>query len=84
MTGRWPHELSIAPRVPLDRTFPTLGRGPGAARGTPPPDFVGNLYYLQRTLRFSIGGFARYEDAYENQGGSRYSRPSGVPAWASR
>ena len=65
MTGRWPHELSVAPGVPLDATFPTLAEVLGR-EGYATAGFVGNIYYCN--ARYGIGrGFARYEDAYENQ-----------------
>lgn len=65
MTGRWPHELSVAPGKPLDATFPTLAEVLGR-EGYATAGFVGNIYCCN-TL-YGIGrGFARYEDAYENQ-----------------
>jgi arylsulfatase A-like enzyme len=65
MTGRWPHELSAAPGVPLDATFPTLAEVL-AREGYATAGFVGNIYYCNAL--YGIGrGFARYEDAYENQ-----------------
>lgn len=65
MTGRWAHELSVAPDVPLDSTFPTLAEVLGR-QGYATAGFVGNVYYCSSL--YGIGrGFARYEDAYENQ-----------------
>lgn len=64
-TGRWPHELSVAPGVPLDGAFPTLAEELGRA-GYATAGFVGNVYYCN--ARYGLGrGFARYEDAYENR-----------------
>jgi arylsulfatase A-like enzyme len=65
MTGRWPHELSVAPGLPLDRTFPTLAEALGK-EGYATAGFVGNVYYCN-ALYGMDRGFARYEDAYENQ-----------------
>ncbi len=65
MTGRWPHELSIAPGVPLDATFPTLAEVLGGA-GYATAGFVGNLDCCNALYGIDRG-FARYEDAYENQ-----------------
>ncbi len=65
MTGRWPHELSAAPGVPLDATFPTLAEML-SCEGYATAGFVGNIYYCNAL--YGMGrGFARYEDAYENQ-----------------
>jgi arylsulfatase A-like enzyme len=65
MTGRWPHELSVGPGVPLDGTFPTLAEVLGR-EGYATAGFVGNIYYCNAL--YGLGrGFARYEDAYENQ-----------------
>lgn len=65
LTGRWPHELSIAPSVPLDRTYPTLAEVL-AKQGYATAGFVGNIYYCN-ALYGMDRGFARYDDAYENQ-----------------
>lgn len=65
MTGRWPHELSARPGVPLDATFPTLAEVLGQ-EGYATAGFVGNVYYCNAAYGFDRG-FARYEDAYENQ-----------------
>lgn len=64
LTGRWAHELSVGPDVPLDGTFPTLGEVLGR-EGYATAGFVGNIYYCNALLGFDRG-FARYEDAYEN------------------
>lgn len=65
MTGRWPHELSVAPGVPLDGTFPTLAEILGR-EGYATAGFVGNIHYCNAL--YGLGrGFARFEDAYENQ-----------------
>jgi arylsulfatase A-like enzyme len=64
MTGRWPHELSVRPGVPLDGTFPTLAEVLGR-EGYATAGFVGNVYYCNAA--YGLGrGFARYEDAHEN------------------
>jgi arylsulfatase A-like enzyme len=64
-TGRWPHELSVRLGVPLDGTFPTLAEVLGR-EGYATAGFVGNFYYCSAS--HGLGrGFARYEDAYENQ-----------------
>lgn len=65
MTGRWPHELSVAPGVPLDATFPTLAEVLGGA-GYATAGFVGNLDCCNALYGIDRG-FARYEDAYENR-----------------
>ena len=63
-TGRWPHELSVRPGVPLDGTFPTLAEVLGR-EGYATAGFVGNVYFCNAA--YGLGrGFARYEDAYEN------------------
>ena len=65
MTGRWPHELSVGPDLPLDGTFPTLAEALGR-EGYATAGFVGNTIYCN--ARYGMGrGFARYEDVYENQ-----------------
>ena len=65
MTGRWPHELSVGPDLPLDGTFPTLAETLGR-EGYATAGFVGNTVYCNAL--YGMGrGFARYEDAYENQ-----------------
>ena len=65
MTGRWPHELSAGWDLPLDGTFPTLAEVL-AREGYATAAFVGNVYYCN--ARYGLDrGFARYEDAYENQ-----------------
>jgi arylsulfatase A-like enzyme len=65
MTGRWPHELSVSLNVPLDGTYPTLAEVLGG-EGYATAGFVGNFYYCN-TVNGIGRGFARYEDAYENQ-----------------
>ena len=65
LTGRWPHELSVAPGVPLDATFPTLAEVLGR-QGYATAGFVGNIYYCNNIYGFGRG-FSRFEDAYENQ-----------------
>ncbi len=65
MIGRWPHELSVRPGVRLDGRFPTLAEVLGR-EGYATAGFVGNIYYCNAL--YGMGrGFARYEDAYENQ-----------------
>jgi arylsulfatase A-like enzyme len=64
LTGRWPHELSVGPDLPLDNTFPTLAESL-EREGYATAGFVGNICYCNAL--YGIGrGFARYEDAYEN------------------
>ena len=65
MTGRWPHELSVGPDLPLDGTFPTLAEALGRV-GYATAGFVGNTYYCH-TMYGMDRGFARYEDVYANQ-----------------
>lgn len=65
MTGRWAHELSVGPDRPLDSTHPTLAEVLGR-EGYATAGFVGNIYYCTALLGLDRG-FARYEDAYENQ-----------------
>jgi arylsulfatase A-like enzyme len=65
MTGRWPHELSVRPGVPLDATFPTLAEVLGR-EGYATAGFVGNVYFCNASYGLDRG-FARYEDAYENR-----------------
>ena len=66
MTGRWPYELSAGWDRPLDGKFPTLAEAL-EREGYATAGFVGNIYYCSGTL-FGLGrGFARYDDAYENQ-----------------
>ncbi len=65
LTGRWPHELSVGPDLPLDGTFPTLAESL-ARRGYATAGFVGNTTYCHSL--YGIGrGFARYEDMEENR-----------------
>ena len=65
MTGRWPHELSVGWDLPLDRTFPTLAESL-EREGFATAGFVGNVHFCNAI--YGLGrGFARYEDAYENQ-----------------
>lgn len=62
-TGRWPHELHVADRRPLDRTYPTLAEAL-AARGYATAGFIGNTYYCNSW--YGLGrGFAHFEDYYE-------------------
>ncbi len=65
MTGRWPHELSVGPDLPLDATFPTLAEALGR-EGYATAGFVANTIYCN-SLHGMGRGFARYEDIYENQ-----------------
>ncbi|MGC8644102.1 MAG: sulfatase-like hydrolase/transferase, partial [Isosphaeraceae bacterium] len=65
MTGRWPHELSVRPGVPLDGTFPTLAEVLGR-EGYATAGFVGNVYCCNAAYGLDRG-FARYEDAYEKR-----------------
>ena len=65
LTGRWPHELSVSWDLPLDGTFPTLAEVL-EREGYATAGFVGNVYYCN-SLYGLARGFARYEDAYENQ-----------------
>jgi arylsulfatase A-like enzyme len=65
MTGRWPHELSVGPDLPLDGTFPTLAEVLGR-EGYATAGFVANTIYCN-ALHGMGRGFARYEDIYENQ-----------------
>ncbi len=70
MTGRWPHELSVAPGVPLDGTFPTLAEVLGR-EGYATAGFSGNIFCCNAL--YGMGrGFARFEDAYENQTASLF------------
>ncbi len=64
-TGRWPHELSVGPDRPLDSTFPTLAETL-AHEGYATAGFVANTSYCNALYGLDRG-FARYEDAYENQ-----------------
>ena len=78
MTGRWPHELSVGPDLPLDGTFPTLAEALGR-EGYATAGFVGNTFYC--SALYGLGrGFARYEDVYENQNVSLFEtvRSSGL------
>jgi arylsulfatase A-like enzyme len=78
LTGRWPHELSVGPDLPLDATFPTLAETLGR-EGYATAGFVGNTVYC--SARYGLDrGFARYEDAYENQAVSPFEvvRSSGL------
>ncbi len=65
MTGRWPHELSVGMRVPLDGKYPTLANVL-SHEGYATAGFVGNIYYCNSVFGINRG-FAHYEDAYENQ-----------------
>jgi arylsulfatase A-like enzyme len=78
MSGRWPHELSVGPDRPLDRTFPTLAEIL-AKEGYATAGFVGNTGYCS-ALTGMGRGFAHYEDSYENQSVSLFEtvRSSGL------
>jgi arylsulfatase A-like enzyme len=78
MTGRWPHELSVGPDLPLDGTFPTLAEVLGR-EGYATGGFVGNTTYCN-TLYGMGRGFARYGDVYENEAVSLFEivRSSGL------
>ncbi len=65
MTGRWPHELSVGPDLPLDGTFPTLAESL-ARQGYATAGFVGNTTYCNALYGIDRG-FARYEDMEENR-----------------
>jgi arylsulfatase A-like enzyme len=59
-TGRWPTELSVSFRVPLDTTYPTLAEALSSA-GYATGGFVANLIYTTRETGLSRG-FHHYED----------------------
>lgn len=63
-TGRWPHELSVGPDLPLDASYPTLAEVL-ARNGYATAGFVGNTAYCNTAYGLDRG-FARYEDDYEN------------------
>jgi arylsulfatase A-like enzyme len=59
-TGRWPHELSVGYREPLDEQSQTLAEH-FAARGYATAGFVANLGYCSRSTGLARG-FGHYED----------------------
>ncbi len=59
-TGRWPHELSVGPRTPLDGTMPTLAEYLGL-QGYATAGFVANMEYCTWGTGLARG-FTRYED----------------------
>lgn len=64
-TGRWPHELNVGERKPLDRTYPTLAERLGA-HGYATAGFIANTFFCNAW--FGLGrGFQHYDDFYEEQ-----------------
>ncbi len=64
-TGRWPHELSVDYDRPLDGSYPTLAEVL-SRHGYLTGGFVGNTFYANSWFGLDRG-FARYEDAVENE-----------------
>jgi len=64
-TGMWPHELSAGIDRPLDRSYPTLAENL-TTKGYATGGFAANAFYCNRWFGVDRG-FARYEDADENQ-----------------
>ncbi len=64
-TGRWPHELNVGEKKPMDRTHPTLAEALGA-RGFATAGFIANTFFCNQW--FGLGrGFEHYDDFYEEQ-----------------
>jgi arylsulfatase A-like enzyme len=59
-TGRWPHELRVDWKVPMDETFPTLAEYLGR-HGYDTAGFVANLEYCSSETGLGRG-FAHYDD----------------------
>jgi len=64
-TGRWPHELKVGEKKPLDATYPTLAEFL-SARGYATGGFVANTFFCNAW--FGLGrGFEHYDDFYKEQ-----------------
>lgn len=64
-TGRWPHELNVGEKKPLDRTYLTLAEALGS-HGYATAGFIANTFFCNQW--FGLGrGFAHYDDFYEEQ-----------------
>jgi arylsulfatase A-like enzyme len=64
-TGRWPHELNVGEKKPLDRTYPTLAEVLDS-RGYATAGFIANTFFCNQW--FGLGrGFRHYDDFYEEQ-----------------
>lgn len=64
-TGRWPHELKVGEKNPLDATYPTLAEFL-ADRGYATGGFVANTFFCNAW--FGLGrGFEHYDDFYKEQ-----------------
>lgn len=62
-TARWPHELHVSEREPLDGDYPTLAEFL-AHHGYATSGFIGNTYYCNSWFGLARG-FNHYEDYYE-------------------
>ncbi|WP_337175629.1 sulfatase [Paludisphaera sp.] len=64
-TGRWPHELNVGEKKPLDGTYPTLAEAL-SSRGYATGGFIANTFFCNQW--FGLGrGFRHYDDFYEEQ-----------------
>jgi len=64
-TGRWPYEVKVGEKTPLDATYPTLAEFL-AARGYATGGFVANTFFCNSW--FGLGrGFEHYDDFYKEQ-----------------
>lgn len=64
-TGRWPHELKVGEKNPLDATYPTLAEFL-SDRGYATGGFVANTFFCNAW--FGLGrGFEHYDDFYAEQ-----------------
>lgn len=64
-TGRWPHELNVGEKKPLDRTYPTLAETLGS-RGYATAGFIANTFFCNQWFGLARG-FQHYDDFYEEQ-----------------
>lgn len=64
-TGRWPHELKVGEKTPLDATYPTLAEFL-TDRGYATGGFIANTFFCNAW--FGLGrGFEHYDDFYKEQ-----------------
>lgn len=65
LTGRWPHELKVGEKTPLDATYPTLAEFL-TDRGYATGGFIANTFFCNAWFGLARG-FEHYDDFYQEQ-----------------
>lgn len=65
LTGRWPHELKVGEKTPLDATYPTLAEFL-TDRGYATGGFIANTFFCNAWFGLARG-FEHYDDFYKEQ-----------------